>query len=247
MRVVFLGTNGWYDTQTGSTISVLIQTEHEDIVLDAGSGFFRLDEYIDGTKPVYLLLSHFHLDHIIGLHGLVKMKFNEGLCIAGQRGTQKILGDVIASPFTFPLNELPYKTELIDLDSGMDRIPFGLEYLPLVHSDPCLGYRITRDDKVIAFCTDTGYCENAVKLASECDLIITECALKSGQYNEAWPHLNPEEAAGIALEAGAGRLVLTHFDARNYLTVQERIDAETAARKIFPETYASYDGMELIV
>jgi len=36
MQVTFLGTNGWYDSATGNTVSALISTENYDIILDAG-------------------------------------------------------------------------------------------------------------------------------------------------------------------------------------------------------------------
>ena len=74
MKIIFLGTNGWYDSATGNTVCTLIQTRKYDIVLDAGYGLAKLDKYCDGTKPVFILLSHFHLDHIAGLHTLVKFK-----------------------------------------------------------------------------------------------------------------------------------------------------------------------------
>ncbi|HOW90640.1 MAG TPA: MBL fold metallo-hydrolase, partial [Elusimicrobiales bacterium] len=72
MEIIFLGTNGWYDTGAGNTLCVLIRTRRFDIVLDAGNGLGKLDRYVDGKKPVYLFLSHFHLDHVSGLHILLK-------------------------------------------------------------------------------------------------------------------------------------------------------------------------------
>lgn len=245
MRIIFLGTNGWFETATGNTLCVLIKTSQCDIVLDAGSGFFRLDKYIDGTKPVYLLLSHFHMDHISGLHGLSKISCGKGLTIIGQEGTRKVINTLVSRPFTVPLDRLGYNTEIIELPAEQRQIPFDLQYLPMLHSDPCLGYRITADGRTIAFCTDTGYCENAVKLAKEADLLITECAFKPGESNPEWPHLNPETAAKIAVESGAKRLALAHFDAARYLTMDERTEAEKVAREVFPASFAASDLMEL--
>ncbi len=247
MKVIFAGTNGWYETATGNTLCVLVKTEKYDIVLDAGSGFFRLDSLMDGTKPVYLLLSHFHMDHITGLHGLSKIRCDRGLTIIGQNGTRKVISTIVNRPFTVPLADLSYKVEVLELPEDHGRVPFGLEYLPMDHSDPCLGYRVTADGKSIAFCTDTGYCENAVRLGSNADLLITECAFRPGERNDSWPHLNPETAAEIAAESGASRLVLAHFDAARYLTKDDRLLAETEARGVFPRTSAAYDMMEIEV
>jgi len=245
MRVIFLGTNGWFETATGNTLCVLVKTAEYDIVLDAGSGFFRLDSFIDGTKPVYLILSHFHMDHISGLHGLSKIKCGKDLFIIGQEGTRRVISLLVSRPFTVPIENLGYRTHILELPADDARIPFGLEYLPMLHSDPCLGYRITADGKSIAFCTDTGYCENAVKLAAGADLLITECSFKPGESDAGWPHLNPEIAAKIAVEAAAKKLALVHFDAARYLSLKERAAAEKRAREIFPGTVAATDLMEL--
>ncbi|HOP63824.1 MAG TPA: MBL fold metallo-hydrolase [Spirochaetota bacterium] len=245
MKIIFLGTNGWFETATGNTLSVLVKTADCDIVLDAGSGFFRLGSYIDGARPVYLLLSHFHMDHISGLHGLSRINCSRGLTIIGQEGTSGVIKTIVNSPFTVPLEKLPYKTEIIELPSGIDKIPFGLRFLPMEHSDPCLGYRITADGKSVAFCTDTGYCENAVELARAADLLITECAFRPGESRPSWPHLNPETAAGIALEARAKKLALAHFDASRYLSLEERACAGEKAREIFPETVSAVDLLEI--
>jgi len=76
MEIIFLGTNGWYDTKTGNTTCTLIETEDYFIILDAGNGLYKIDQYITSTskRPIYLFLSHFHLDHIVGLH--IMSKFN---------------------------------------------------------------------------------------------------------------------------------------------------------------------------
>lgn len=244
MRIIFLGTNGWFETGTGNTLCVLIKTSLYDIVLDAGSGFFRLDSYVDGTKPVYLLLSHFHMDHISGLHGLSRIRCDKGLTIIGQEGTRRVIETIVNRPFTVPLEKLLYKTEILELPADHMNIPFGLEFLHMLHSDPCLGYRITADGKSVTFCTDTGYCDNALRLAAGADLLITECAFRPGESNPEWPHLNPETAAKIATEAGVKKLILAHFDAARYLTMNDRTEAEKRAREIFPETDASTDLME---
>jgi len=243
--IIFLGTNGWYDSPTGATLCVLVSTDKADIFLDCGSGFFRAHRFIDGKKPVFIILSHLHCDHISGLHVLVRMPFTAGLTILVDKGARAKLQDFINHPFTFPFEDLPYPARLADLDIIGNDLPFEIRYLPLVHSDPCLGFRITVDGKTLAFCTDTGYCENAVKLADRSDLLITECSHVSGQEDSAWPHLNPESAARIAREAGAKKLFLTHFDAFRYASLEDRAAAERAARNIFSESYASYDLMKL--
>ena len=86
MKITFLGTNGWYNSPTGNTICILIESADYYIVLDAGDGFYKLSEYIIKDKPAFLFLSHFHLDHISGLHTLVKFSFKKELKFFGPKG-----------------------------------------------------------------------------------------------------------------------------------------------------------------
>lgn len=245
MKAIFLGTNGWYDTDTGNTVCTLIETDEYSIILDAGNGIFKLDKYIEGKKPVYLFISHFHLDHIIGLHILNKFNFRQGLSIYGQAGTKVILNTLINMPFTVPLSALKFKVDIHELSEGVHNIPFLVESRFLLHSSKCMGYRFQFDGKIIAYCPDTGICENTIELARNADLLIAECSFKSGQNNPEWPHLNPEDAAHIAKDANAKKLALLHFDANIYRTLEMRGRAQEIARKIFNNTIASHDNMQL--
>lgn len=247
MKVTFLGTNGWYDSPTGKTPCVLLDTGNEYLVFDAGNGFSRLDQYLTRPLPVYCFFSHYHLDHVIGLHTLVKNKFERGIHLFGPGPAKETLATLLSSPFSVELADMPFQLTIADAPQGLNTLPFQVEALPLVHTAPCLGYRVEIGGKSLAYCTDTGYCANAVTLAKAADLLITECALLPGQPDNGWPHLNPELAARIALEADAKRLVLMHFDAANYCTLEQRELAQQTARQIFANTDAAVDDLEILL
>lgn len=245
IKITFLGTNGWYDTKTGNTICILIECPEYYIVLDAGNGFGKLDRHIDQNKPVYVFLSHFHLDHIIGLHTLPKFRFKKRLTIIGQKGTRDILKVFLNWPFTLPLEDHKFKSEIVEVPEGLNKLPFKAEVLPMLHASPTLGIRLELGNRIISYCPDTGYCKNAVELARNADLTITECAYTLDFNVKNWPHLNPETAAKIASESKAEKLILTHFDAEKYPDFKSRKKAESIAKKIFPKTIASRDNMEI--
>jgi ribonuclease Z len=247
MKVIFLGTNGWYDTPTGNTVSIAIDTADYIIILDAGSGLAKLDHYVSLDRPVFLFLSHVHLDHLIGLHMISAYNFPQGLFICGQPGIESILGRLLDVPFTVPMKDYKFTTRFVELSRDDGSLPFGVKSLPLSHSVPVLGYRFDLAGRVIVYVGDTGYCPNAVELAKGADLLIAECAYRPGEENTSWPHLNPESAARIATEGSAKRLALVHFDARLYRTMEDRNDGEAAARKIFPGAIAAKDGLVLEV
>jgi len=247
VKVIFLGTNGWFDTDTGNTTCVLVETGSEYIVLDAGFGLNKLDRYIHDAKPIYLFLSHFHLDHIIGLHTLAKFQFNQGIHIYGQKGTEDILNRIVNNPFTLPFSKLPYPIEVFDLPNDEMKLPFNVETAILDHSSPTLGFRFSIGEKVITYCTDTGYCANAIRLSKDADLLIAECSYKIGEENEHWPHLNPGSASRLAITAAAKKLAMMHFDPSRYNCLEERNKAEIHAKGCFINSFVAMDDMKIEV
>ena len=243
MQVTFLGTNGWYDTATGNTCSVLVQSEEYDIILDAGNGIAKADRYITRKKPVFLFISHLHIDHITGLHTLVKFRFKKGLQIFTQQGSVADLNAFVREPFTVPFSDLPYHTEIVELAEGRHQLPFTVECRPLVHPVPCFGYRLEINGMVITYCTDTGICDNAIALGRDADLLITECGLKPGEESPCWPHLNPENAIDIARQAHAKRLALMHFGADVYRTLDDRYALQQQFEKEWPGLIVATDDL----
>lgn len=242
MFIRLLGTNGWYDSSSGSTPCMLVQTANYDILFDAGYGFSKADQYISGEKPAFLFLSHFHYDHLIGLHTLAKNRFDHGLRILGLPGIQETMRLFFNPVFTIPLDKLNFPVTFEEVGHPETPLPFQISALPLIHSGPCQGFRLQIENRTITYCTDTGYCANAVTLARNADLFLAECALAPGtEANPLWPHLNPSLAARIAREAGAHQMVLIHFSSSN--GPEMRIDAEIEARAIFANTRAGQDGM----
>jgi len=226
MDVVFMGTNGWYDTDTGNTLSVLVRAKDLNVVLDAGGGLHKLDRYADLSKPTVIMLSHHHLDHLIGLHQLARFRFKNKLTIVGLIGTFNILQELLREPYSVPLGLIPYDIDFMEVKEGVHDRPFNFHSRLLFHSSPCLGYRLELDGRSIAFCTDTGPCKNTVELARNADLLITESAFRTGESSDLWPHLTPEDAINIKNESKAKRLVLTHFDAFKYPTMHDREEIE---------------------
>ena len=96
-------------------------------------------------------------------------------------------------------------------------------------------------------CTDTGVCDNAIRLAQDADLHISECSLRPGEESPGWPHLNPDEAIGIARKANTKRLAFTHFGAENYKTLSEREEVQKRFEVDCPGLVAATDGLTIDV
>jgi ribonuclease BN (tRNA processing enzyme) len=163
-----------------------------------------------------------------------------------QKGTQRILDTIVNEPFTVPLARLPFQVEVHELSVGPYKIPFPLECRFLHHASPTMGYRFELDGKAIAYIPDTGVCENALKLAADVDLMIAECAHLPGERSAEWPHLNPQDAADMAIAAKAKQLALVHFDADRYRTIQQRVEAAESVSN-FKNIIVSRDEMTITI
>src|SRR3989344_8322586 len=148
MKIIFLGTNGWYSSPTGNTACVLIDSKDRYVIFDAGNGFYKLDQYITEEKPVSLFISHFHIDHVSGLHTLDKFNFKQGLDIYVGEGRTKDFHTLVNPPFAIGIKtgadaEMNQKMEirLHELSEGLHQIPFPAEVIKLNHAFLDHGYR----------------------------------------------------------------------------------------------------------
>ncbi|WP_036484659.1 ribonuclease Z [Myxosarcina sp. GI1] len=96
----------------------------------------------------------------------------------------------------------------------------------------------------IAYCTDTVFCEAAVELARDADVLIHEATFAHQDAEMAFErmHSTSTMAAQVALLAGVKKLIMTHFSPRyapgNSLQLE---DLKQEARAIFPNTKLAYD------
>jgi glyoxylase-like metal-dependent hydrolase (beta-lactamase superfamily II) len=72
MKIIPLGVNGFVPTFGRQTTSFLALTATDAILLDAGTGVARLFEpqissLLERYKDFHIVLSHYHLDHVVGL------------------------------------------------------------------------------------------------------------------------------------------------------------------------------------
>src|SRR3989344_493692 len=251
MKIIFLGTNGWYSSPSGDTHCILIDTKDQYIVLDAGNGIYKLDEYIKEDKPIFLFISHFHIDHTSGLHTLAKFNFKQGIDVYVGKGRSKDFKTLVNPPFTIGYKPRPdnighLKTEirLHELSEEGENIPFKAWAIKQHHAYIDHGYRFEIEGKTIAYTGDCGFTDASRKLAKNADLLICECANKKTADPDPWGHFDPTQAATLARESGVKQLILTHFGAHLFTTLTDRKLAEKEAKKIFPKTIAATDGFE---
>ena len=102
----------------------------------------------------------------------------------------------------------------------------------------------TEPGRKIAYCTDTVYCEAAIELARNADVLIHEATFSHQDAQLAFDRLHSTStmAAQVALAAGVKQLIMTHFSPRyapgNSLGLD---DLSQEAQAIFPQTKLAYD------
>ena len=248
MKIIFLGTNGWYTSPTGNTPCVLIDSKTQYVIFDAGNGIYKIDKYITENKPISLFISHFHLDHVSGLHTLAKFSFSQGIDVYVGRGRKKDFETLVNPPYTIGyqpdsknINNLKTEIRLHELSDNEQNINFPISAIELFHAYRNHGFRITLEDKVIAYSGDCGISDKSKELAKNVDLLIHECSNSKPRQEINWGHTSSIEAAVLAKESNVKMLILTHFGTSNFPTLAERKKAEIEAKKIFPNTIAALD------
>jgi ribonuclease Z len=98
----------------------------------------------------------------------------------------------------------------------------------------------------IAYCTDTVYCDGAVQLAIDADVLIHEATFAHQDSDMAFQRLHSTTtmAAQTAYGAGVHKLIMTHFSPRyapgNSIELKDLLKE---ARAIFPKTIMAHDFM----
>lgn len=102
----------------------------------------------------------------------------------------------------------------------------------------------TQIGRKFVYCTDTIYCENAVELAQDADVLVHEATFAHQDAEMAYQRLHSTStmAAQVAFGAKAKHLIMTHFSPRyapgNAIVLDDLLKE---ARAIFPNTTMAYD------
>lgn len=101
--------------------------------------------------------------------------------------------------------------------------------------------------RVVTILGDTRYCRQSVELARQADVVVHEATFDEelSHLAQQYYHSTAQQAAGLAREAEARTLILTHFSTRYRPGDVERILDKV--RTMFPNTYAAEDFMRFPV
>lgn len=261
MKLILLGTNGFMPTNEAQTASYLLP--EPGILLDAGSGTYRLPDYLQ-YMPLDVYLSHAHGDHTNGLTYLFASYFKK-IILDSELGFEG--GDM--ANFMKRANDALHRTRIHGMPSTLAEVQetfqhFDYQYVPLDYQESlagggvltyfplehgpmeCVGYRLEWPGHCMAYVTDTVSRPDSayIRHLKGVDLLLHECNNPDRKSEMAVQihHTYTSMAARVAALAGVKRLVLIHKSPFEALDIHPDLEA---ARQIFPNIEIGQDGMQL--
>ena len=202
----------------------------DPVVIDAGTGIKDLGDRLmaeSGGKKlgITLLMTHFHLDHILGFPFFSPL-YSPAVSLtviapAKPTETRRFLGSLMAGrlfPVTFM--ETPCRKKIRELPSGEFEVgPYRVDTCPLHHPQSSVAYRIRSEGFDIVMSTDTEHPEKGVdeRLAGfveGTDQLVYDATFTPEEYNKrrkGWGHSTWKAGTELAKKAGVNRLSLSHF------------------------------------
>ena len=188
----------------GATSSFFVNLSGTVLVVDAGSGLCKLTKDISELNRLDLLLTHLHLDHLLGLPlcPFILQK-NKNLTIhmpeSWSQDAEERLMRLFSPPFwPVTLNDLPAKIKL-------HRI--GVEV-----------YKISNSQKSVVIATDCtltdSFFHDLEVFAENCDLLLSDGQYSDLEWTEKYDygHSKWSKAALLGKISGAKQVRIIHHD-----------------------------------
>ncbi|MCP3981082.1 MAG: MBL fold metallo-hydrolase [bacterium] len=233
------------------------------LILDCGSGLRSAEANLPqggtgGGLRFDVLMTHYHLDHVLGLPFFKPLYNADNLFTFygfgwNEYGVRAALENVLRPPwFPVALSETVSQKRYVDL--GTDPLRFGelrVRHAPLNHPQGAVAFRLDHGSRSVVLATDheRGVAEldaGLQQLSDGADLLIHDAQYTPEEYESAfrgWGHSSWRQAIETARMSNAKRLLLFHHDPDRTDSQMESIVRQ--ATGVFPEIEAARDGMSI--
>jgi ribonuclease BN (tRNA processing enzyme) len=248
--LTILGGGGWLPAHGRHTPCAVLRHGDAAIMIDAGTGVGRgleRPELLAGLERLDILLTHFHLDHVGGLAYLPALGLCPNTTIWGPGAllydtpTHVLLDRVSHEPF-HPVSLEDQQIVVRDLPPREIELA-GVRVASRRqdrHSAPSLGFRF---DDSLTWITDTAYDPDSARFAAGCATVAHEAWFTTDAPRNKDVHSSAAEAAQVARDAQADRLLLIHLPPFHEGTGELLEEAAS----VFPHTELALDGAEVRV
>ncbi len=277
MRVHLAGTRG-STVVTGpaagpfggdTTCLQVIGADGSIIVIDCGSGLGSVGRRVGTGVDALILLTHFHLDHLLGLGTFAPLlDATARLTIASPTleavTAEAAVRGLFAPPYwPVGVQDMAATVAFENLASpcATPRAHGGLRvtWSTVPHPGGCAAYRIDEPSTgaAVVMATDVewdvGDDEARARLVALCrDPRPADLLIHDGQYDEGdsvrtrgWGHATGEDAIRVARAAGVAHLLVTHHDPT--LDGPALMARERRLRAIWPRTNLARQGQEFVL
>ena len=247
LHLTVIGPGPAYTRRRGRTSSCyLVEGGETAILLDLGQGSFAaLGARREPRTLDAIFISHLHPDHhidLVAMRHYLKYGCPDASTVPLHApGDIRERYDVLNGEIGF-LDALPG----VPLIAGRRRVgDLVVRSERVTHTDSSYGFRVTigDDGPGLVYSGDCGRGADLLALLRPGDTLLSEAAWGIGDSIEVAEHLTAVEAATVARDAGAARLILTHV-----LDEGRPAAALRAAQRVFdgPATLAA-PGLEVVV
>ena len=205
----------------GDTSCYRVRAGEETIFLDAGTGLISAQARYE--KPPVILLSHMHIDHLIGL-GMFP-----GLSVPGQglrvyvpfcesRESAKGLLERLYAPPLWPirLTESGCDAQILPLPETLTVGEVRVDTMPGSHPDSSMVFRLQYGGKSLVYATDFEHNERSFPelcaFAQGVDLLLYDAQYTPAEYavRKGFGHSTAEKGLELRRRSGVKRLLLIH-------------------------------------
>jgi ribonuclease Z len=229
LRMTLLGVGTGVPDQDRENTHMVWESPEGLLLIDAGGSTYQrlLRAGLDPMRLQAIFLTHSHTDHINGLPGLLfSLKlagFQRRLQIYGNAPTLALVQRILEA---FEFEGYAANADWVELVGGQE-VPVGsasyrLRVAATRHSRPALALRFedTANGAALVYSADTEPCESVAELARDARVLIHEATTPEPFAG----HTSPRQAGEVALQAGAGRLVLVHFSPHYTMSASQAVE-----------------------
>ncbi|BCJ34867.1 MBL fold metallo-hydrolase [Actinocatenispora thailandica] len=222
MRIRVLGSCAAWPEPGRACTGFLVSDAGRHLVVDLGYGTApRLFAALPVDRLDAVVLTHAHPDHMLDVHALLRARHYgfrgtglPRLPVHAPAGLAELLAP-LEGPDGPELMAATFDWHEYRPGGVIELGPLRVELVALPHYVPNAGVRVTGPGGVFAYTGDTGPDPAVARLGAAADLFAVDATFQDRPVSEVMPHprydLSAREAAGFATQAGARRLLLTHF------------------------------------
>ena len=223
MEITILGTRGSvpvsgdeYKIFGGNTTCVRVLTNEAEVYLDAGTGIALAP--VKNDRPLAVLISHPHLDHVIGLPFFAALSDPEReIKIYGAAGIEDCMERLFSPPF-WPLTvkEYPAHVDYIDICGSFCVGDIEIETMEGEHPGGSLIFKLSCNGNSFVFATDYESGRDTdgklIDFAEGAKLLIIDAQYTNKEYESrrGFGHSTPDCGMRISERAGIDRVIFTH-------------------------------------